>query len=218
MTERRSSPLLDRLRAALAVKHRSPKTADAYVAWVKRFVLFHGRRHPAEMGKAEVSAFLSSLATERDVSASTQNQALAALMFLYGDVLGRELPWLADLVYAKRPSRVPVVMTKAEVAAVLSQMHGTARLVASLLYGAGLRLLECLTLRVKDIDFAAKLLVVRRTERALWRCRMPFGRSIGTLRRSGAGSGSFQLRGSTCTNTLANGGATTCTRPQFSAR
>lgn len=96
MTERRSSPLLDRLRAALAVKHRSPKTADAYVAWVKRFV--------------------------RDVSASTQNQALAALMFLYGDVLGRELPWLADLVYAKRPSRVPVVMTKAEVAAVLSHL------------------------------------------------------------------------------------------------
>jgi site-specific recombinase XerD len=146
----------------LAVRHRSPSTAEAYVAWVKRFILFHGRRHPATMGKAEVSAFLSSLATERGVSASTQNQALAALMFLYGDVLGRELPWLADLVYAKRPLRLPVVLTKDEVAAVLSKMRGTTALAASLLYGAGLRLLECVTLRVKDVDFAQRRLIVRR--------------------------------------------------------
>jgi integron integrase len=146
----------------LAVRHRSPKTADAYVAWVKRFILFHGRRHPATMGKAEVSSFLSSLATERGVSASTQNQALAALMFLYSDVLGRELPWLADLVYARRPLRLPVVLTKDEVAAVLSKMRGTTALAASLLYGAGLRLLECVTLRVKDVDFAQRRLIVRR--------------------------------------------------------
>ena len=94
--------MLERVRHALAVRHRSEKTADAYVGWVRRFILFHGRKHPAEMGKREVTAFLSSLATERDVSASTQNQALAALMFLYTDVLGQDLPWLTDLVYAKR--------------------------------------------------------------------------------------------------------------------
>jgi integron integrase len=114
------------------------------------------------MGKAEVSAFLSNLATQRGVSASTQNQALAALMFLYSDVLGRDLPWLADLVYAKRPLRLPVVLSKDEVAAVLSKMRGTTALATSLLYGAGLRLLECLTLRVKDVDFNQRRLVVRR--------------------------------------------------------
>ena len=153
---------MERVRKELAVRHRSSKTADAYVGWVKRFILFHERRHPATMGKAEVSAFLSSLATERDVSASTQNQALAALMFLYSEVLGRELPWLADMVYAKRPLRLPVVLTKHEVSAVLSKMSGTTGLVASLLYGAGLRLLECLTLRVKDVDFSQRRLLVRR--------------------------------------------------------
>lgn len=154
--------LLSRLRGKLAVLHRSERTADAYVGWVKRFVRFHRGMHPSVLGRREVSAFISSLATEREVSASTQNQALAALLFLYSEVLGRELPWLDDLVYAKRPVRLPVVMTKQEVAAVLSKMSGTPRLVGSLLYGSGLRLLECLTLRVKDVDFGQRQLIARR--------------------------------------------------------
>jgi integron integrase len=146
--------LLDRLRLALRLRHYSPRTEKAYVAWVRRYILFHGKRHPADMGADEVATFLSSLATEHRVAASTQNQALAALAFLYRHVLDLRLPELQDVVHAKRPKRLPTVLTREEVAAVLGAMNGTPHLVLLLLYGAGLRLLECLRLRIKDIDFA----------------------------------------------------------------
>lgn len=153
--------LLSKLREALALRHYSPRTAEAYVAWVRRFVVFHRRRHPASMGAPEVAAFLSELARE-GVSASTQNQALAALLFLYSEVLQQALDAVAGVVRAKRPARLPTVMTAAEVDSLLSKMTGVCQLMASLLYGSGLRLLECVTLRVKDIDFDAGQIVVRR--------------------------------------------------------
>jgi len=131
------------------------------VSWARRFILFHAKRHPSEMGAAEVTRFLSSLATVRNVSASTQNQALAALLFLYRDVLERDLPWFDDLVRAKRTAHVPVVMSRAEVEAVLAELRGMPQLMGVLLYGAGLRLLECARLRVKDVDFGRCQLVVR---------------------------------------------------------
>src|SRR5439155_427834 len=127
---------------------------------IRRYIVFHAKRHPAEMGAAEVSRFLSSLAVEGRVSASTQNQALAALLFLYGPVLGVELPWLDELVRAVRPERLPVVLSRDEVRAVLLVLRGTPRLMAVLLYGAGLRLLECARLRAKDLDFAGNPIVV----------------------------------------------------------
>jgi integron integrase len=153
--------LLDQVRAALRQRHYSPRTEEAYVGWIRRFILFHRKRHPAEMGAAEVECFLSSLATDRRVAASTQNQALAALLFLYGQVLGVDLPWLEGLVRARRPARLPVVLSRVEVQAVLQQRQGTPRLMTLLLYGAGLRLLECCSLRVKDVDFGANQIVVR---------------------------------------------------------
>ena len=155
-------PLLLRLREALALRHYSASTVDAYAAWVRRFIIFHDRMHPAQMGAAEVTAFLSSLATEKSVSASTQNQALAALLFLYSEVLHQKLGAINEIVHAKGPRRLPVVMTRSEVARVLNELRGVPRLMASLLYGAGLRLLECASLRVKDIDFEATQIVIRR--------------------------------------------------------
>jgi integron integrase len=159
----RSPRLLDQVREACRVRHYSARTERVYAQWVKRFVLFHGKRHPREMGAAEVSGFLSHLAVVGRVSASTQNQALAALVFLYSVVLGRdgrELQ-LEELVRARRPARRPVVLTRAEVDALLAGLDGEAWLVASLLYGAGLRLLEGLRLRVKDLDFARGEIAVR---------------------------------------------------------
>jgi len=153
--------LLDRVREAIRTRHYSRRTERAYAGWIRRFVLFHGKRHPQEMGEAEVTAFLSHLATRRHVSASTQNQALSALLFLYRVVLGRDLGWLDHLVRAKRPTRVPTVLSRGEVTALLGELDGTARLVASLLYGAGLRLLEGLRLRVKDLDFERNEITVR---------------------------------------------------------
>ena len=153
--------LLDRMRIALRLRHRSAKTEAAYVAWVRRFIVFNGKRHPSNMGATEVERFLSSLATEARVSASTQNQALAAILFLYRDVLGVELPWMDGVVRAKRPQRLPVVLNRREVAALLAELGGRARLMAMLLYGAGLRLLECTRLRVKDIDFEKREILVR---------------------------------------------------------
>ncbi len=141
--------------------HYSRRTEEAYVHWIRRFVFWSGRRHPATLGEAEVTAFLSHLASERNVPAATQNQALAALLFLYRQVLGRELGWFDDLVRAKRPVRVPVVLSRGEVNALLGQLHGAPWLMASLLYGAGLRLMECLRLRVKDVDFAYRRILVR---------------------------------------------------------
>src|SRR5437016_9247069 len=156
----RKPRLLDRVREALRLRHYSRRTERAYLGWIRRYIVFHAKRHPAEMGAAEVSRFLSSLAVEGRVSASTQNQALAALLFLYGPVLGVELPWLDGLVRAVRPERLPVVLSRDEGRAVLLA-RGTSRLMAVLLYGAGLRLLECARLRVKDLDFAANQIVVR---------------------------------------------------------
>jgi hypothetical protein len=153
--------LLDRIRGAARLRHFSRRTEKAYVAWAWRFILFHAKRHPADMGAEEITAFLSSLATVRKVSASTQNQALAAIVFLYRAVLERDVPWLDDLVRAKRPGRLPVVMSRAEVEAVLSELRGMPQLMAVLLYGAGLRLLECARLRIKDVDFDRCQLVVR---------------------------------------------------------
>lgn len=159
--ERKAPTLLMRLRQAIRQRHYSRRTEKTYVGWVKRFVAFHGRRHPAELGAAEVSSFLSHLASDRHVSASTQNQALSALLFLYRAVLARDLGELPGLVYAKRSRRLPVVMTRDEVRAVLGRLSGPKWLVAALLYGSGLRLLEGLRLRVKDVDFASRQLVVR---------------------------------------------------------
>jgi integron integrase len=154
--------LLDRVRAALRARHYSRRTEEAYVGWIKRYIFFfHAQRHPAEMGAEEITRFLSSLAVDGRVAASTQNQALSALLFLYRDVLEVDLPWLDGIVRAKRPHRLPIVLTRDEVRAVLQRLEGVPRLMACLLYGAGLRVLECCRLRVQDVDFAANQLVVR---------------------------------------------------------
>ena len=153
--------LLDRLRAALRARHYSLRTEQSYVAWVKRFILFHGKRHPDEMGEPEINAFLSSLATDGRVAASTQNQALSALLFLYRHVLERPFPEMPSLVRAHRPARLPVVLTRDEVRRVLAGLGGEPRLVATLLYGSGLRLMEALRLRVKDLDLSRNEILVR---------------------------------------------------------
>jgi integron integrase len=153
--------LLDQVREALRARHYSRKTEKAYVAWIRRFIFFHGKRHPRELGAAEVTRYLRSLATTGCVAASTQNQALSALLFLYREVLRVEMPWLDDVVRARRPTRLPVVLTRDEVRAIIRQLHGAPRLMAILLYGSGLRLLECARLRVKDLDFARRQITVR---------------------------------------------------------
>jgi len=153
--------LFDVLREAIRLRHYSLRTEDTYVDWVRRFILFHGKRHPRELGAPEVQAFLSHLAVERQVAASTQNQAKAALIFLYKEVLAVDLPWLGEIVHAKRQPRLPVVLTPGEVRVLLDQMEGVMGLVARLLYGTGMRLMEVLRLRVKDLDFVARELVVR---------------------------------------------------------
>jgi integron integrase len=153
--------LLDRVRAAVRLRHYSRQTEKAYVAWVRRYVLFHGKRHPKDMGAAELTQFLSSLALNGRVAASTQNQALSGLLFLYREVLEIDVPWLAEIVRAKRPERLPVVLTRNEVRAVLRPLRGAPRLMAFLLYGSGLRVLECCRLRVQDVDFGANQIVVR---------------------------------------------------------
>jgi len=154
--------LSERVCDAMRLRHFSPRTEEAYLGWMRRYHEFHGRRDLATLGPEHVTAFLSALATRRRVAASTQNQALAALLFLYRHVLGVDLPWLDDLVRAKSPVRLPVVLTRAEVRAVLARMHGEPRLMATLLYGCGLRLLECCRLRVKDVDFGRNQITVRR--------------------------------------------------------
>jgi integron integrase len=153
--------LLDRVRQAIRVRHYSVRTSEAYVFWIRKFILFHNKRHPSSLGADEVNAFLSYLAVERNVSASTQNQALSALLFLYRVVLEEPLPWLQDLVRAQRPERLPVVLTMDEARDVIAHVSGPAHLVVRLLYGSGLRLLEALTLRIKDIDFARGQITVR---------------------------------------------------------
>jgi integrase len=160
----RSPGLLDRVRVALRTRHHSRWTEDAYTGWIRRFILFHRKRHPREMGEPEIAAFLSDLAVVGHVSASTQNQALCALLFLYREVLEKPVGDLAGLVHARRPVQLPGVLTRDEVRAVLAQLHGPSWLVVSLLYGGGLRLLECLELRVKDIDLERRQLTVRRAK------------------------------------------------------
>jgi len=153
--------LLDQVRARIRLKHYSIRTEKTYLAWIRRFIRFHEMRHPRDMGKPEVEAFLTDLAVARHVAASTQNQALNAVLFLYKDVLGIELAWMDDVVRVKRPARIPEVLSAAEVARLLAQLDGTYQLMASLLYGSGLRLMEAVRLRVKDVDFDYRQIVVR---------------------------------------------------------
>ena len=158
---KKTPKLLDQVRERLRLKHYSIRTEQQYVQWARRFILFHDKRHPRELGAAEVEAFLTHLAVEGNVAAATQNQALSALLFLYREVLEINLPWLDNVVRAKRPARLPVVLTRQEVTAVLDRMSGTYGLLARLLYGTGMRLMEVIRLRVKDVDFSRAEIVVR---------------------------------------------------------
>ncbi|CAB1369928.1 integron integrase [Denitratisoma oestradiolicum] len=153
--------LLDEVRAALRVRHYSLRTERAYVGWIRRFILFHDKRHPAEMGETEVTAFLTHLAVEGNVAAATQHQALSSLLFLYREILKVDLPWLKEVVRAKKPQRLPAVLSRQEVQRLLALMEGTHGLMARLLYGTGMRLMEAVRLRVKDVDFARGEVLVR---------------------------------------------------------
>ena len=153
--------LLARVREAIRLRHYSLRTERAYVHWIRRYILFHGKRHPAAMGAEEITSFLSHLANEDNVAAATQSQALAALLFLYGAVLEMELPWLDQIVRAKRPRRLPTVLDKAEVQALLGRMKDEPALMAQLMYGTGMRIGECVALRVKDVHLERREIVVR---------------------------------------------------------
>jgi len=153
--------LLDQVRAAIRVRHYSIRTEEAYVQWIKRYIYFHGKQHPRDLHESHVTAFLTHLATERNVAASTQNQALCAIVFLYRHVLKRELGSFEGLIFAKRPKKMPEVFTRKEVQSVLAQLNGMPWLMASLMYGAGLRLMECVRLRVGDTDFGNHRLMIR---------------------------------------------------------
>jgi integron integrase len=153
--------LLEQVRNKIRAKHFSYRTEKTYLQWIRRYIRFHGLKHPREMGGPEVEAFLTALAVDNKVAASTQNQALSAVLFLYRDVLEQELPWLGNVVRARNPHRLPVVLTRAEVQQVLARMNGTAWLIASMLYGAGLRISECLQLRIKDMELSRRELLIR---------------------------------------------------------
>lgn len=153
--------LLEQLRSRIRARHFSIRTEDAYILWVKRFILFHNKRHPLDLAETDINAFLSDLAVKHQVAPSTQNQALAAILFLYNEVLNKPLQSIGQIVRAKTPKRLPVVLTRDEVQRLIAQLQGTEWLAAVLMYGAGLRLLECLRLRVKDIDFGNNHIVVR---------------------------------------------------------
>ena len=153
--------LLDRVRHRIRLKHYSIRTEQAYVDWIRRFIRFHGKRHPETMGAPEVESFLTDLAVTRNVAASTQNQAKSALLFLYKEVLDAELPWLEDIQGARAPGRLPVVLTRREVLQVLAGLRGTHALIGRLLYGTGLRVMEAMRLRVKDLDFERGEILVR---------------------------------------------------------
>jgi len=161
MTRHSEKRLLDQVRDAIRLKHYSIRTEQAYVNWIKRYIFFHNLEHPRDMGIPEIEAFLTHLAVDKNVAASTQNQAFAALLFLYREVLKIDLEGPIDSIRAKKPQRLPTVMTGEEVMAVITAMSGTFQLIAKLLYGSGLRLIECLRLRVKDIDFAQHQIIVR---------------------------------------------------------
>ena len=153
--------LLDRVRGEMRRRNYSQRTEKSYIAWIRRFILFNNKRHPAEIGEAEVTRFLTDLAVTGKVSASTQNQALSALLFLYREVLQTDIEWIEGIVRARRPAQLPVVLTRTEVTALFSSLHGIEWIMASLLYGAGLRLLECCRLRVKDLDLVRREITVR---------------------------------------------------------
>jgi integron integrase len=153
--------LLDQVRITIRRKHYSIRTEEAYVDWIKRYIFFHKKRHPLEMGEQEVEEFLNYLAIQKHVAAATQNQALSAIVFLYREVLKKEIGWMDNLERAKQPERMPVVLTEPEVRSILAQLEGRNWLMASLLYGAGLRLMECVRLRVKDVDFEYRQITVR---------------------------------------------------------
>lgn len=153
--------LLDQVREVIRLKHYSLRTEQAYIHWIKRFILFHDKRHPRKMGSDEITRFLTALAVQRNVAAATQNQALNAILFLYREVLKIELPWMDKIERAKKPARLPVVYSRDEVRRLLAQLEGTTWLMVSLIYGAGLRLSECLRLRVKDVDFHYRQLLIR---------------------------------------------------------
>jgi len=156
-----SPKLLDKVRDKMRVKHYSIRTEGTYIGWIKRYIFFHDKRHPKDMGAEEIEAFLTHLAVAGKVSASTQNLAKSSLLFLYREVLEIQLPWLDNITQAKAPKRLPVVLTVAEVQAVLSRLSGSHALIASLLYGGGMRLMEAVRLRVKDVDFARREILVR---------------------------------------------------------
>ena len=157
----RAPRLLDEVRRRMRLRHYSLRTEQAYTGWIRRYILMNGKRHPRDMGAGEVERFLSDLATRGHVSASTQNQALSALLFLYREILGVDLPWMENVVRAKRPRRLPVVLSQSETRRLLAAMEGRPWLLASLLYGTGMRLMECLRLRVKDVDFTRNEITVR---------------------------------------------------------
>ncbi|MDN5753667.1 MAG: integron integrase [Nitrosospira sp.] len=160
-SNKRPKKLFDEVRDKMRVAHYSLRTEKTYLGWIRRYILFHGKRHPKDIGKPEIESFLTHLAVDRHVAASTQNQALNALLYLYREVLGVDLPWMDNVVRAKRPQRLPEVLSVQEVAQVLSHLEGTNRLMASLLYGSGLRLMEAIRLRVKDVDFEYQQIMVR---------------------------------------------------------
>jgi integron integrase len=161
MTLSNPPKLLDQVAAKIRLKHYSHRTELSYVHWIKRFILFHGKRHPKDMGSIEIEAFLSALVSERNVAANTQNLALSSILFLYKEVLGFDLPWLDNIVHAKKPQRLPVVLSRIETMKLLTCMEGIPGLVANLLYGTGMRLMEGLSLRVRDIDFERKEILIR---------------------------------------------------------
>src|SRR5215468_9887191 len=178
----RKPKFLDRLRTFMRARRYSRRTEQAYVDWVRRFILFHGKRHPREMGEEEIVAFLSNLAVKRKVSSSTQNQAFCALLFLYQQFLEKKLASLDGALRASRPARLPVVLSRAEVRAVLAHIRPPYRLMVELIYGSGLRLLECLRLRVKDVDFDYGRIIVRDGKGLKDRVTMLPGRLRGPLK------------------------------------
>ncbi|MBU6485615.1 MAG: integron integrase [Betaproteobacteria bacterium] len=178
-----SPRLLDRVRDRIRFKHYSIRTEQAYVDWIRRFIRFHGNRHPSELGQGDVERFLTSLAVDGNVAASTQNQAQSALLFLYREVLTTELPWLDGVVRAKASRRLPVVLTPAEINRLIGRLQGTHRLLGSLLYGTGMRIMEGLRLRVKDVDFGRNEILIRDGKSAKDRITMLPGRAAPPLRR-----------------------------------
>jgi len=230
--EKPGKRLIERLREEIRSRHYSRRTEAAYWYWVRYFILFHDKRHPAQMGAAEVTAFLSWLATERNVAAATQNQALSALLFLYRHVLGQALPWLDEIVRAQRPVRLPVVLSEAEVRRLLESLEGAVRIMTGLLYGAGLWQIECLSLRVKDIDFAYRQIIVREGKGARDRATMlpenlvqPLQKHLGKVRllhrgdwREGYGEVCSRMRCRESTRARAVNGRGSSSFPRAAAR